>query len=432
MKFYKEIINQEIFKYLLSQGGVSFLFRITGMILSFFNIWLVLNFYNIETYGIFSLIQTILLITLAIFTLGIQNILIIEVSKNDSFNESLNNKFLLKSMKLVLLISFIPILFLFFFSGFISSIFGNPKLNDHFEFLSLILPFLLFHELILYYFIALKKFVKFGFFMFLLPNILFALFTLIFHKNYNTHLYVTIFYCVSFGITFLVEFVLIFPSLNFNDFNTKAITPYKEIIKMSLPMMFSGLIILLLNWTDVIMLGIMTSEKEVGIYNASFKIGFLVLLIISTLNVIVVPRISEYYQAGETQKLKKLINNTTQLILVLTLPLVVVLLLFGTYILEYLGNDFKDGYSVLVIITISSFFSSICGNVDQILNMTNNQNILMRINITTLMLNIVLNYFFIKLFGINGAAFSSLISTVFLNTYCVYLIKKKLGFYTLF
>lgn len=432
MRFYKKINNQEIFKYLLIKGGVSFLFRIIGMILSFFNIWLVIKFYNIETYGIFSLIQTILIIILAIFTLGIQNILIIEVNKNDDYNENKNDRFLLKSMKLVLLISILPIFCLYFLSDFLSVIFGNPKLINHFKFLALILPFLLLHELILYYFIALKKFVKFGFFMFLLPNIFFIISILLFHKSHNSPLSITVFYCISFVITFLTEFVLIFKNIK-NDFlNTKHLISYKEIFRRSIPMMFSGLIILLLNWTDIIMLGIMTNEKEVGIYNASFKIGFLVLLVISTLNVIVVPKISEYYQSGDMKQLKKIINNTTQLILALTTPIVIVLLFFGIYILGYLGNEFKGGYMVLVIISLSSFFSSISGNVDQILNMTNNQKSLMKINVMTLFLNIILNFFLIKLYGINGAALSSLISTVFLNTFCIYLIKKKLGFYTLF
>lgn len=432
MNQFKDIINQETFKYLLSKGGVSFLFRISGMVLSFLSIGLVLRFYSIETYGVFSLIQTIQLIVLAIFTLGIQNVLIIEINKSFNFNANQSFMFLIKSIKLTLLISILPITILFFFSDFLCALFEIKKLANSFKFLATILPFLLIHELLLYYYIALKKFIKFGFFMFVLPNLLFILFITFFQKVYQSDFHVIIFFGLSFVITLFIELVVIFPQLSYPSLITKVTISYREILRKALPMMFSGVIILLLNWTDILMLGIMTSEKEVGIYNASFKVGFIVLLVVSTLNVIVVPKISEYYYLDNKQQLKKLINNTTQLITVLTIPIVIILLLFGKTILAFLGADFNEGYFVLVLITLSSFFSSICGNVDQILNMTNNQNSLMKINCITLILNVILNYFFIQLHGINGAAFSSLVSTVFLNMCCVYLIKKKLGFYTLF
>jgi len=192
------------------------------------------------------------------------------------------------------------------------------------------------------------------------------------------------------------------------------------------------MMILLLNWTDVLMLGIMKSEKEVGIYNAAFKIGFMVLIIISAINIIIVPKISELFQEGKLIELKKLLNRSTQLITILTTPIVLFLIIFGKDILAQFGSDFIEGYIVLVIITLSSYFSSICGNVDQILNFTNNQSVLLKINIFSLALNLLLNFFLIGNYGILGAAIASLISTIFLNTFCVFYIKKKLGFYTLF
>jgi O-antigen/teichoic acid export membrane protein len=66
-------------KYLLGKGGISFLFRMFGMGLSFYIIDLVSNVYNVDTYGNFSLVQSTILVLTMIFTLGIQNVLIINV-----------------------------------------------------------------------------------------------------------------------------------------------------------------------------------------------------------------------------------------------------------------------------------------------------------------------------------------------------------------
>ena len=432
MKILKSnIIEKDILKYLLSKGGVSFLFRIIGMILSFFNIWLISNFFDTEAYGIFSLVQTVILILSVIFTLGVQNVLIIEINNqlNDGVDHS--HSFLLKTSKLVLVASIVPILILYFGKEMLSDLFNNKNLIKHFEFIAITIPFLLLHEVILYYFIALKKFVRFGFFMFFLPNIFFTTAILTFRNLITDGFYITVLFCLSYTLTFLIEFVLTFKSFKFKASNKKLLS-YKNILQKALPMMFSGIMVLLLNWTDILMLGVMKSEKEVGIYNAAFKIGFMVLIIISTINVIIVPKISELFQEGKLIELKKLLNRSTQLITVLTLPIVLVLVIFGKYILAQFGPDFIEGYLVLVIITLSSFFSSICGNVDQILNFTNNQSALLKINIFSLLLNVALNFFLIDNYGIEGAATASLISTIFLNTFCVIYIKRKLGFYTLF
>ncbi len=418
-------------KYLLKKGGVSFLFRISGMILSFFNIWLISNFFDAEAYGIFSLIQTFILILSVVFTLGVQNVLIIEINNqlNDGVDHS--HSFLLKTSKLVLVASALPILILYFGKETLSDLFNNKNLIKHFEFIAISIPFLLLHDVILYYFIALKKFVRFGFFMFFLPNIFFTASILIFKNLINDSFYITVLFCLSYTLTFFIEFVLTFKNFKFKT-STKKLLSYQKILQKALPMMFSGIMVLLLNWTDILMLGVMKSEKEVGIYNAAFKIGFIVLIIISTINVIIVPKISELFQEGKFIELKKLLNRSTQLITILTLPVVLVLVIFGKYILAQFGNEFILGYNVLIIITLSSFYSSICGNVDQILNFTNNQSVLMKINIFSLVLNIILNFFLIDNYGIEGAATASLISTIFLNTFCVIYIKRKLGFYTLF
>lgn len=418
-------------KYLLGKGGISFLFRITGMVLSFFNIWLISNFFDAEAYGIFSLIQTFILILSLIFTLGVQNVLISEINNQLNDGVDYSHSFLLKTSKLVLVTSILPILILYFGKETLSDLFNNKNLIKHFEFIAISIPFLLLHEVILYYFIALKKFVRFGFFMFFLPNIFFTTSILIFKNLINDSFYITVLFCLSYILTFFIEFVLTFRGFKFKT-STKKLLSYQKILQKALPMMFSGIMVLLLNWTDILMLGVMKSEKEVGIYNAAFKIGFMVLIIISTINVIIVPKISELFQEGKLIELKKLLNRSTQLITILTLPIVLVLIVFGKYILAQFGSDFIEGYLVLVIITLSSFFSSICGNVDQILNFTNNQSALLKINIFSLLLNVVLNFFLIDNYGIEGAATASLISTIFLNTFCVIYIKRKLGFYTLF
>ncbi|GAB3713161.1 oligosaccharide flippase family protein [Flavobacterium koreense] len=416
-------------KFLLGKGGISFLFRMFGMGLSFYIIDLVSNAYNVDTYGNFSLVQSTILVLTMIFTLGIQNVLIINVATTNPDDYSAQLNILFKAIKLILFTSIIPIIVIYFFSKFIAlNIFSKEILQHDFKNIALfLLPFLL-HEIILYFFIARKKFISFGLFMFVLPNTFFILLVLICKKILIQNINVTLLYGLSFLITFLIEIIYIYKPFKI----ISNVISYKEIIKNALPMMTSGLLLLLLNTTNVFMLGIMSTSKSVGIYNASYKIGLLVLLVLASVNVIIGPKIAELFHKNKIAELKKIIHQSTYFTAIITLPIVLFLLVFNKDLLAILGSNYQEGSTVLTIIILSSFFSAISGNVDQILNMSNNQNTLLRINLICLVINILLCYILIPKYNIVGAAIASTCSTVLMNLICNIYIKKKLGFFTFF
>lgn len=413
------------YKYLLEKGGISFLFRMIGLILTFFIIKQISKFYNVETYGGFSIVQTFTLILLIIFTLGVQNTIVIEHNKNKYSNNSLLY-FVIQIFKLVGFISIIPSLILIFGAGILSELFNNTELKNSFIILGCSLTLMLFHDIFVYYYIAIKNFLKFGFFMFLLPNLLFLIFILSTYKNYNSLPYLTFFFCLSFILTFLIE---IFISVKQYYIKNVSNLSYKSILGLSLPMMFSGLMQLLLNWTDIFMLGIMKTNEDVGKYNVAFKIGSMMLIFLATISIIILPKLSQYFEEKNMKELEKIIKQSTKLGILISTPFLIALILFGKYILSFFGDEYISSYNILVIIAITGYFGVLCGNIDQILNMSNNQKSLLYINIIALVLNIIINIILIPIYGIIGAAVATLITTLIMKLSCIIIIKKKLGFY---
>jgi O-antigen/teichoic acid export membrane protein len=281
----------------------------------------------------------------------------------------------------------------------------------------------------LYYFIAIKNFKIYNLLMFVFPNLFLGLFLIIFHFLDKTGFYTYLAFAIAIFLIVLIEFILIYetrlPEIS------KLIST-KSLIKTASPMMFSGLLLYLLNWTDVIMLGLMTDEKQVGVYNIAYKIGSVGFLVIVSVSTIITPRMAELYGKGDVAELKKMIQNATRLIAILSIPLVFVLIFLNKFILSFFGIETSAGSNTLIIVSLGVLFSAMVGNVDQILNMTNNQKILRNITIFSFLVNVFLNYTLIPIYGINGAAVASLVSNIVINLLCVYYIKKKLGFYTLF
>jgi O-antigen/teichoic acid export membrane protein len=148
------------------------------------------------------------------------------------------------------------------------------------------------------------------------------------------------------------------------------------------------------------------------------------------MNSFVVPKISEFYHQKEDLALKNFVQKATRIVIVLTLPVAIFILLFSTQILSYFGPGFEAGALSLQLITLGALFNAMTGNVDQILNMTNHQKLVRNIMFVGFLVNIVGNLLLIPRFGYLGAAISSLVVNVIVNSIFVLVIKKKLGFYT--
>jgi O-antigen/teichoic acid export membrane protein len=259
------------------------------------------------------------------------------------------------------------------------------------------------------------------------PNVIFLFLLLFFSISKENEALTLFFYASSISITLVVECFFAFKKFEVKSFEKLS---SKQFIQFSSPMMLSSLMLYLLNWTDIFMLGFMRTSSEVGIYNLAYKLGSLGMLIIISMNVVLAPKISELYKLNKISELHSTIKKTTKVVILLTIPIVVFLISFSEFILSVFGNSFVEGKTALVIIAVGVLLNVLTGNVDQILNMTNNQRVLKNITVFSFGINVALNFFLIPKFGINGAASASLITNVVFNISCLLVIKKKLGFYT--
>ena len=180
------------------------------------------------------------------------------------------------------------------------------------------------------------------------------------------------------------------------------------------------------------MLGILSSKKDVGVYNAAFKLAIIALIVINAVNTIFGPRISELFSQNKFDKIEKEYHNARKTTIYLTLPIIIILILFRKQLLLLFGNEFLYGETAFTIIVCGLLINIFAGGVDHFLNMTSHQKQLRTFTIISASLNVCLNYFLIKRMGINGAAIASLVSSLTINLLCIIYIKKEFGFYTFY
>lgn len=176
----------------------------------------------------------------------------------------------------------------------------------------------------------------------------------------------------------------------------------------------------------------MSSTELVGIYAVSMKLALLTSFILASVNIVLAPKISELYYLHKHDELQSVVQKTTKLIALLSLPIVVILIVFGELFLSFFGADFVIGYMALVFLLVGQIFSVFSGPAEFFLNMTGHQK---ELNITTIacaILNIVLNYFLIPIYGIEGAASASMISLIVMKIVTLAYIKMNFGFYMIY
>lgn len=411
-------------KIIFKKGGYTFFFRVFGMAFNFITMLFITNKFGSHDYGLFALSLTILQICAMFFSLGLPSAFI---SFTGAFSTQLENKSLLvKCYKIIILVCILPILVLFGFSDYLAFFFEKPELFNYLRVVFLSITFLIFHELNINYFLSIKRFDLYSAFYFVLPNLFFLLFlSLVVFFDFQ-HFHIISAYSLSILTTILISSFFIFIKTKITSTNVLT----KEILVKSIPMMISGFFLVLLNWTDILMLGKFEKEENIGIYNAAFKVGYLALFFVMSMNAIITTDLSEKFHQKDFKGLKKLVNRSTQIVIALTLPLAIVIIVFKTSILSLFGQEFIAGSSALVLITSGALFNAMTGNVDQILNMTNHQIIVRNTMFVGFILNVIFNYLLIPKYGFEGAAFSSFIINIIVNSIFVIIIKRKLGFYT--
>ena len=425
------MINNKIFIGLIQKSFNVFIFRILSIFLGFIFTYYITQLYGAEGIGVFALCQSILMISTLISLIGTDTASVKLISIN--FYQKKYSK--IKSIYLSILKMVIPISAIISLMVFLSIdvasdvIFNKPNIKmGLFYTIIAILPLCLIyiHSESLR---GMKKVELYSIIKYFLTPFFSIIFLFIFYDSNNIYLPILV-YCISIIITSIIGFIMWFKKSRF--FVTDSMyTSINEVLKISLPFMVSSSMLLLLQWIDILILGYFETSSQIGIYNVAVKISMFASIILFSINSIVAPKISEFFNQENFIELKKIIKSSSKLMFFLTMPVLILMLVFSEFILKFFGEQFVSGVLCLNILIAGQLINVLCGSVGYILNMTEHQNVFKWIIILSVIVNIVLNIILIPLHGIFGAAISSMISLILWNILSSIYIYKKFNISTI-
>ena len=443
----KKNFEDKDFLELFNKGGVAMLYRIGGQLLGFLLTFVIAYFFGANGLGDYVLAIIVLKIFTLISKLGLDTAsirYIAEYSSENSLSSILD--FRKKSIFLITTVSIICSLVMYLGANIIAEFIKANQ--QHIEITSFfILPMSLF---IFHYqnMRGLKEIAGYSFF-FWMSQALFSLIAILalttFTKDPAVPLYAYLISLIVISIFSVISFTYFLNKRKrikelFTD--DKRSESVKNILIVSLPLMLAQAVHFIMSWTDKLMLGILdspdvisglsTNSAQIGVYHTAFKLSMFATIGLMAVKSIASPKFAELYKKQEFKLLKKVTQQSTKLIFWTTLPLVALFIFFSESLMLLFGDEFQAGVFAFVLLSIGRVFVSFSGAAGNLLQMCGRQVIFMNIAVIGSVINVVLNFSLIPIYGINGSAIATMISLVSFNFLLVYYVKKEFGFYTFY
>ena len=194
----------------------------------------------------------------------------------------------------------------------------------------------------------------------------------------------------------------------------------RKLLRYSIPVLLAGIGSMMAMRVDKILLGYLSTSKQIGIYAVAALIGKNITVIKAAIMPVLKPVISEIYEVDqekwESDQFERFYQLVKRWTFVLTLIIILPIVAFPEVILQIFGNEYTSGKLVLVCFLGYGLVRTGVGPTMAGLKMTGHQDQEL-INGLILLVSVAsLDYMLIPKFGALGAALGTLIATIIVET----------------
>ena len=381
---------------------------------------IVARWFSPEVYGVFSLSIMVLSLFVAIFSFGFSEGLVRFIPLYRNKENSSKIGYLYKTVMIIMITSgIISGFLLYFLAEFISvNLFHSSDLIIYLKVFAFLIPFYLLANIFLSIIQGYEKISSYSFISNILQNFV-KIFFLVFFifiglKNgaiiFSTFLGIFSMFLVGYIICrYKVSDLLL--KYEFKDDVKKDIR--KEFISYSWPILFLGVAIFIFSWTDSFFIGYFMDPFSVGLYNAAFTVAALMGFVPELFRQLFLPLITREYSNKNIEVINELSKQSAKWILMLNLPVFFILFTYPGLIVNVLfGAEYISSYNALRILAISGIFTSFSLLLTNMILMTGKSKVILSNLLVFSLMNIILNIFLVPLYGINGAALSTTLTSI--------------------
>jgi len=414
---------------ILKKGSINFIFQIIGIGLGYLFIFMLAKYFNAEGVGLFSLTYSVLTIFLLFAKFGFDLAIVKFVSEYKDDFSKLKDLYI-KTLFFLIPLNLLLISIMFFLSKYIAIyIFHNEEIIGYLKLFSLLLFPITLRFINANFLRGLKSIAEYSFIQSISVYLfsVIVLFIIVQFFNYDM-LDLFVAYFLGVLIAFFISYWFLIKKINFFRISRDYFFNLKTLIKVAFSMLLANSLMLVITTSDSIILGYFTSSKDVGIYNIVIKIAVATSIFMTAIMSIVSSKLIELNKENKLSQTMQFVNT---IVFSLSGITIIFIFIFKEKILMLFGKEFIAGSVALSLLLFGRLIESMSGTGNYILQILGYETIVRNIMFIAALLNIVLNFILIPIYGINGAAFASMISIMFWNIMYIFYIKQTLGFWNL-
>lgn len=179
------------------------------------------------------------------------------------------------------------------------------------------------------------------------------------------------------------------------------------LLRFSIPQSLTAATFRLNLYMDVLMLGLLASREEVGIYAIAASLASFGSVPANAVVSIFNPFIAELVYSGETARLDRLLKTVTRWLVVVAVPVYLVLLLLPDLVLGVYDDAFAVAAVPLVVLTVGQAINTACAPTMRLIPMSGHAMLNLVNGVVALALNVALNWLLIPEHGALGAALAT-------------------------
>ncbi|MDQ3166475.1 MAG: polysaccharide biosynthesis C-terminal domain-containing protein [Actinomycetota bacterium] len=157
-------------------------------------------------------------------------------------------------------------------------------------------------------------------------------------------------------------------------------------------------------WLDVVLVGLLRSTAEAGIYAAGSRYVTTGTLVVQAMRLATAPELSALLSTGQRERATRVYRTATSWIMLTSWPIYLLMASFPATLLGLFGDQYLPGSTALTVLSLAMLVSLATGNVGTVLLMAGRSGSVLGNKAAALGLNVTLNLVLVPPFGMTGAA----------------------------
>jgi O-antigen/teichoic acid export membrane protein len=166
----------------------------------------------------------------------------------------------------------------------------------------------------------------------------------------------------------------------------------------------AGVMEILLNWLDVLLVAALASPAEAAIYAAASRFITSGTLVLQALRVAIAGDVSAALARRDTDRVSQMYSTASQWVVLSSWPLYLVMAVFAPTVLRIFGESYPAGAHALTVLCVAMLVNLAAGNVGTVLLMGGRSSWVLMDKGAALTVTVAANLALVPHFGITGAA----------------------------